>query len=339
MKRLARIAFAMVALLSPRPSAAAPVRAAYFYDYMTVDHLDSLAHAGFGRAMIHWITDSLTTRGLAELRAFCDHAAPLGIEIEPEWPLQAPARLASRPPQRRYTWGGGTVESSVACPLDSLYWRSALLDRAGEYLAARPDLKRIAVDLELYAGSSRHHFDAGACRCPVCLAEYGAGRPIGDPSQLSGLMGWEEGRVEHIVTGLLQEFAAAHPGIAIDVLDLDFASFVHRGVARAFARAGVPVADYSESTYAVGGGPVGRARSRLSRLGLPSAPVIGGLWLKRWAPRDLPPAVASIEAVADGYFVFTTFSLWQDPGKLTGPYTLLGDRASYWRALAQANTP
>ena len=86
----------------------------------------------------------------------------------------------------------------------------------------------------------------------------------------------------------------------------------------------MPVTDYSESTYAVGGGPVRRARSRLSRLGLPGAPVIGGLWLKRWAPADIPPAVASIEAVADGYFVFTTFSLWLDPARLTGPYTLLG---------------
>src|SRR5205085_3421091 len=179
MSRLLRvIPLGLLTVLAPRALAAAPVRAAYFYDYMSVDHLDSLAHAGFGRAIVHWITDSLGVRGAAELNAFCDHAAPLGIEIEPEWPLQAPQRLAARPPQRRYTWGGATVESSVPCPLDSLYWRSALLDRAAECLAARPDLRRLCVDLELYAGSSRHHYDAGPCRCPVCLAEYAAGRPI-----------------------------------------------------------------------------------------------------------------------------------------------------------------
>src|SRR5207244_5261760 len=125
-----------------------------------------------------------------------------------------------------------------------------------------------------------------------------------DRTRLSGLIGWEESRVTSIVTGLLTEFGAAHPGVSLDVLDLDFASFVHRGCARALAAAALPTADYSESTYALGGGPVPRIRSRLARLGLPSAAVIGGVWLKRFAPKDLPPAVASITAAADGYFVF-----------------------------------
>lgn len=318
---------------------AAPVRVAYFYDYMTLDHLDSLAHAGFDRAMIHWITDSLDARGAIKLAAWADRGAIVGIEVEPEWVIQAPARLAARPASRRYTWGPGTIEAGVACPLDSLYWRSALLDRAEEFLRVRPGLRRLAVDLELYGSSTRHHFDAGPCRCATCLAEYTGGRSLGarGVAQLSGLIGWEESRVATILAGLLKEFGAAHPGVAIDVLDLDLSSFVHRAAARAFARSGVPVADFSESTYAVGGGPVRRVRSRLARLGLPQIPVIGGVWLKRFAPKDLPPAIASINDVAQGYFVFTTFSLWQDPAKLTGPYTLLGDRASYWQALRQAN--
>jgi hypothetical protein len=336
----ATLAFALL-LLASCTAQAAPVRVAYFYDYMSQDHLDSLAHAGFDRGMVHWISDSLDTRGAARLGMWADRGAVVGIEIEPEWVIQAPARLATRPASRRYTWGPGTVETSVACPLDSLYWRSALLDRAEEFLRARPGLRRLAVDFELYGSSSRHHYDAGPCRCASCLAEYSGGRSLGDrdAAQLSGLMGWEESRVATLLSGLLAEFAAAHPGVAIDVLDLDFASFVHRGAARAFARSGVPVADYCESTYAVGGGPVGRVRSRLARLGLPNAAVIGGVWLKRFAPKDLAPAIASINAVAQGYFVFTTFSLWQDPAKLTGPYTLLGDRASYWQALRQANAP
>src|SRR5207249_3897497 len=150
---------ALAALLGSAPPArSAPVRAAYFYDYMSVDHLDSLARAGFGRALIHWITDSLGTRGAAELAAWSNRGATLGVEIEPDWPRQARAGLAARPAARRYTWGTAAhVESDVACPLDSAYWRSALLDRAEEFLHARPDLKRLAVDLELYGASSRHH--------------------------------------------------------------------------------------------------------------------------------------------------------------------------------------
>ena len=46
---------------------------------------------------------------------------------------------------------------------------------------------------------------------------------------------------------------------------------------------------------------------------------------------------ASITAVADGYFIFTTFSLWLDPAQLQGPYTLPGSRADYWAALREAN--
>src|SRR5439155_25696397 len=67
---------ALAALLGSAPPArSAPVRAAYFYDYMSVDHLDSLARAGFGRALIHWITDSLGTRGAAELAAWSNRGA------------------------------------------------------------------------------------------------------------------------------------------------------------------------------------------------------------------------------------------------------------------------
>jgi hypothetical protein len=143
--------------------------------------------------------------------------------------------------------------------------------------------------------------------------------------------------VARILSGLLAEFAAAHPGVALDVLDLDLASFVHRGFARALARSGTPTADYSESSYAVGGWPLPRARSRLARLGLAGVPLVGGIWLQRFAPEDLGAAVASILEYADGYFVFTTFSLWQDPSQLSGPYTLLGAPADYWRALREAN--
>jgi hypothetical protein len=74
-------------------------------------------------------------------------------------------------------------------------------------------------------------------------------------------------------------------------------------------------------------------------MGLTQAPLIGGVWLKRFTPDALGPAIRSITSLAPGYFVFTTFSLWQDPAKLTGPYQLLGDPAAYWQALRQANAP
>jgi hypothetical protein len=38
-------------------------------------------------------------------------------------------------------------------------------------------------------------------------------------------------------------------------------------------------------------------------------------------------------------FFFTTFSLWLDPAKLTGPYTLQGTAGDYWNAIDRGFSP
>ncbi len=342
------LAIATLAALAPWPPGAglaqrpgaSPVRAAYFYSYMGADHLDSLAARGFTRAVVHWITDSLDARGRSELAALTARTSALGIELSPEWLFQAPARLAGRPAGRRYTWGTGVVEPGAPCPLDSVYWADALLARAEEYLAAAPSLGRVAVDLELLGGS-RHHYDAGPCRCASCLQEYLGPVPgLGarDPLRLAGLHGYQEARLAGLLRPMLESFARRHPGVSLEVLDLDFDSFVHRALARALARAGVPTADYTECSYTAGAAALPAARARLSALGQGAAPLIGGLWLKRFPPAAIVPAVRAVDACAEGTFVFTTFSLWQDPARLTGSYTLAGSVSDYWSALAQANT-
>ena len=338
MRRVTSAALALLAVLCAGPVAGAPIRGAYFYNYMPAAHVDTLGQAGFDRAVIHWITDSLGAAGTTQLRAFVDHGARSGVTVVPQWALQARARLVALPTARRYTWGAGPVETTVGGPLDSLFWRSVLLDRANEVLAAAPGVTRLAVDLEFY-GAGRHHYDAGPCRCAACVREYAARVNLAgrDPRRLSGLMSYEEARLSRLLTRLLSEFAAAHPGVELGVFDLDFDSFVHRALARALARSHVPTADYCERTYSTGGAPATIAVSRLAALGLPAAPVVGGLWLKRWTPAELPAAVQSIRDHAAGYFIFTTYSLWLDPSQLTGPYTLLGSPASYWAALRQTN--
>ena len=60
------------------------------------------------------------------------------------------------------------VEQELACPLDSAYWRCALIDHAEEILAASPDVFCLLVDLEIYFGTP-HHYDRGPCRCSRCL--------------------------------------------------------------------------------------------------------------------------------------------------------------------------
>lgn len=338
--RLLALVLSLVAATahSTAGAAAVPVRAAYFYHYMPAQHIDSLAAVGFNRAIVHWISDSLGTPGAIQLPMFMEHGERAGIDVVPQWALQARARLERLPTKRRYTWGSGKAEPLIGCPLDSLFWRSTLVDRANEFLAVAPGARRLAVDLEIYFGS-RHHYDAGPCRCAACVREYigGTAAVPRDPRRLSGLLAFQEARLGRMLAGLLAEFGAAHPGVEIGVFDLDYDSFVHRAFARALARSQVPAANYCERTYGTGGGPVQGTRSRLARLGLPNASLVGGLWLKRWTPADLPPAARSILQQADGYFVFTTYSLWGDPARLAGPYTLLGTPSAYWSALRRAN--
>ena len=209
-----------------------------------------------------------------------------------------------------------------------------------EMLAAAPGTRRIAVDLEMWTGG-RHHWDAGACRCPHCVREYrGGAKGKVDPTRLTGLLAWEEAALERRLVPLLRTFSQRHPGVELGVFDLDLEAFPHRALARALARTAVPTADWTECTYSTGSpSDVVQARRRLKALGLSKTPIHAGLWLKRFRPNGLPRIARNLRASADGWFVFTTYSLWLDPSQLQGPYVLPAAPASYWSSLREANTP
>lgn len=316
---------------SPAPANAEPIRASYFYSYQSASHIDSLAAAGFNRAIAKCIHDSLAGRGATELGRLLDRGKAVGIEVVPEWSLQATSRLNALPTTRRYTWGKGTVEAAVGCPLDSLFWSSAFRDRAVETLAAFPQVSRLVIDLEIYTGS-RHHYDAGPCRCAACLGEFA--RVSGTAPDLST---FEEKRLAAFLEPMLRELTAMRPGLALEFFDLDFDSFVHRAMIQALKRARVPTANYTERTYKSGAASIPAARAPLDALGL-SAPLVCGIHLKGFAPPSLSAAVAGLLAASEGYFVFTSYSLWQpDSTQLTGPYALRGSQADYWNAFRKIN--
>jgi hypothetical protein len=334
---VAALALAAVAAAAPA-GARTPIRAAYFYDYMPLDHVDALAAARFNRGVVRLIPDSVGSDLAERLGALCARGRSLGLLIVPDILVQSRVRLAALPTTRRYTWGHGQAEPAIGCPLDSLHWQSALIDHLDEVIAAVPGLTAVAVDLELY-DAGRKHYDGGACRCRPCLAEYtgGAPPPADQSWRLSGLLAYQEARLTGLFTALLQGFAARHPGVELGVLDLDLDSFVHRALGRGLRRARVPTVDYSERSYRAGGAAIPSARGRLDALGLEDVPLVGGLWLKRWHPREVASGVRSVLERADGYFVFTTYSLWLDPSRLDGPYTLPGPPADYWRAFREVN--
>lgn len=340
---VAALGLALAARSAPAAEAAAvppSQRAAYLYHYMSTGHVDTLVRSGFGRVILRMVGDSVTTTMARQVQEWVDRGRERGVVVVPDILVQAPESRRLDGTSRRYTWGLGRVEDAIACPLDSLYWRSALLDHSLELLDAVDRVSRIAWDFELYTGS-RKYYDAGPCRCRACLHEYTGVVPGADASRhawrLSGLDGYQETRLGEIFSSLLSELLARHPGLEIGVFDLDKESFVHRALARALARARVPVVDYCERSYSVGGQPLSGVRASLKALGLADATILGGIWLKRWRPADLREGIRSIVERSDGYFVFTTYSLWQEPTSLAGPYVVPGERAAYWQAFKEVN--
>jgi hypothetical protein len=331
-------------LLPPAMLALAPVtgypqvRAAYCYDYMPVDHVDSLAGRGFNRAVVHLIPPALDAEERGRLRAWVRRGALFGVEVVPQWLFQSRQRMLELRTSRRYAWQGGTPDPALPCPLDAAYWRDALMARTAEAMDAEPSTRSVALDLELYDGG-RKYYDAGPCRCAECIREYV--RAGGSASSLGGRDGglarFQEQRLERQLSTLLRAMRTRWPRLEVGVFDLDLDSFVHRALARALTRSGLRAIDYSEASYSMGGIPLERVAARLRTAGAGAIPVVGGLWLQRFAPDDVGPALQSILARADGYFAFTTYSLWQESAKLAGPYTLPGAVADYWKAFAEVN--
>lgn len=318
----------------PHPAVAAPIKAAYFYGYMSQSHMDSLAAAGFNRAVIKNVGDSLGARQLTEYRGWLDRGRRLGIEVAPSWSLQARSRLNSLPTRRRYTWSGSQVEPDVGCPADSTFWRSVLYDRAKEMLRAFPELRHLMVDLEIYTGT-RTHYDSGPCYCPWCQDEYSRAIAGRDPRHIPTREAFQEVQVQNILTTLLRRIVVEHPGIEMSFFDLDLPWSVHKAMCRALATTGLKTTNFTERTYTIAASGVPAARSALQAAGL-SAPVIAGLHLKKFSPADLPGITRIVLDVADGCFIFTTYSLWENPAKLSGAYTLPASATAYWKSLGSA---
>ena len=70
---------------------------------------------------------------------------------------------------------------------------------------------------------------------------------------------------------------------------------------------------------------------------MPEVPIVGGLWLRHYPPDEIGDALASILSEAEGFFIFSTYSLWEpDPAKRVDAWALQGSQADYWQALRDA---
>jgi len=218
----------------PRAADAGATRAAYLYDYMPADHLDSLAAAGFNRALIHALPDLFDAGGAARLRALVD-------PVSPQASRSCPSGCCSRitpghpPGGAPYTWGRGVVEprrrARSTRPTGAARCSIAPERRWPPTGAYAP----MAVDLELL-GAGRHHTMPGRA-LSVCVAEHAHGRGAAarDPARLSGLLPYEEAPGWPHSRRAARRAPARHPGVELAVLDST--SLVRAPRAGALARA------------------------------------------------------------------------------------------------------
>ena len=251
-------------------------------------------------------------------------------------------------------------EKPAPGPLEERYWLGQLLCEAkfaAELSTVVPSVKAFLIDVEMYAGDMmwrwNSSFDDQTFRAVV-------GR-MGEEQLLK-----QEVQSEHVDredryqwladNGLLDDyFAIAAQRVAdiarrfrreIDAINPDFqlgllpyeANWFYDGWISGLASERTPVLVCSEEEYASGLVSTAFARTaRLKKMGV-NFRYLPGLLIGNFSPKQLGIQARRCLEATNGYWLFTTYSLWQpEPEKLWGAYQIKAPKEQYWAALAQAN--
>lgn len=351
-RRVATVLVTALALLAApgtanRSRAAEPIRGAYFYFYLPLDHLDALAASGFTTGLIKYFQPSFSADVLADAARKRARADSLGLDLFLTLNVHNRDLLASGASSgRRFRDRRGTVHDSVPCPADTMYWSAFVAAMMAPMAHATAAPARIALDLELY-DSGIAHYPPGPCTCRSCRLEYagytGPNRALAEPwidllplRDFENLERAERDRLTDFLAGRINALCESVP-LELAVLDLGRENVVTTALVDAAARAGLPLIDFTELTYSEGSAmPHAELAASYARQ---SAHVrtVGGLWLKQWPPDRLEEEAVRLGRREAGYWIFTSLSLALPPEELAGPYVLAGSQAATWEALSAAN--
>ncbi|MGI5819579.1 MAG: hypothetical protein ACOX9R_15925 [Armatimonadota bacterium] len=256
---------------------------------------------------------------------------------------------------RQAVLADGRVER-YACPLEERFWQEHLLpgmlERAA--LANDPELQvdGLWIDFELYATVTGQRYYTNACYCDHCIAQFAAHRGIEIPELApEQRRPWleEQGhgdeytqllqeRVEEYATEVREQVHAMNPNLL-----LGFYPTPHNwslvGVARAFSTERLPIILWATDTY-TGGGPARVPddwRAHYESLGI-NARYCAGMLLRCYSAKNLAANIYEASAKGDGYWLFTTYTLWTPEDEHRGDYYLAaGSAEEYWAAIERAN--
>jgi len=251
-------------------------------------------------------------------------------------------------------------EKPAPGPLEERYWLGQLLCEArfaAELSTSAPSVKAFLIDVEMYAGDMmwrwNSSFDDQSFRAVMSrMDEEQLLERDASPEQVS-----REDRYQWLADNRLLEdyFATAKRQVAdvarrfrreIDAINPDFqlgllpyeANWFYDGWVSGLASERAPVLVCSEEEYA--SGLTSTALARMARWKKMGADVryVPGLLIGNFSPKQLGIQARRCLEATNGYWLFTTYSLWQpEPEKLWGAYQIKAPKEQYWTALAQAN--
>ena len=262
---------------------------------------------------------------------------------------------AEREGLRQAVLADGRTER-YACPLEERFWQEHLLPGMLERaeLANDPELQvdGLWIDFELYATVTGQRYYTNACYCDHCVAEFADHAAIELPELQPGeRRPWLEehgqgeaytrllrDRVEEFAIEVREQVHAVNPNLL-----LGFYPTPHNwslvGVARAFSTERLPIILWATDSY-TGGGPdrvPDDWREHYEALGI-NARYCAGMLFRCYSAKNLAANLYRASAKSDGYWLFTTYTLWAPVDEHRGDYYLAaGAPDEYWAAIERAN--
>ncbi|UCH33452.1 MAG: hypothetical protein JSV65_12850 [Armatimonadota bacterium] len=334
------------------------VRGAYFGQGLGREHYQKLGDAGFNAVFVKY-------GGLGVLNPAGDTADAEHMKNAAAWARECGLRFfpvinfggdnERRPLIGEFrpvvTSGGRTVEDT-ACPRDPRYWEGVVGDR-GVFIAqlsGEAPIAGLIIDPEMY-GAGISTYGSGVCFCEECFQTFLRARerreappPAGarlDYLKSRGLLdayyGYLEDEVAALAATQRERIHAVKPDLLLGGFLLERDDFYHRGLVRGLGAPEMPVLVMPETTYGSGYTEyVPAAIARLKALDTPFL-FIGGLWISKFLPDYIGAHAYHMAVNAEGYWLFTTYSLAVPRSELRGDYAVPGEADEYWRALAEAN--
>lgn len=251
-------------------------------------------------------------------------------------------------------------EKDAPGPLEERYWLGQLLAEAkfvAELSKTSPSIKGFLIDVEMYAGDlmwrgNSSFDDQTYAAVTTQMQQKKLWNHSLDPAKVDRdkRYAWlyENNLIKHyfaiqeqLVSDVAREFRreidAINPDLAIGMLPYEVNWFYNAWL-KGLANDNTPVMIISESEYGPGITPsVPAIRDYLDTLDI-NYRYMPGFYFYKHSPQQLAFHAGQALDSCNGFWMFTTYSIWQpDPSKLHTAYLIQAPAAQYWDALRKAN--